>query len=802
MRRLLFFLLSLTIVVSAIEPTASGATATASKPNLSPAVINVSVVSASRAADILRGIYPRANIRVDRSANAVIVLATPEDVTAMRTIVTGIDVHNPTDSNVDAVQLHSATPGDVIPRLRTLFPHASFVASPNRTIVISASQTDMQQAKSIIAAIDTPPATPTPKPHYPTEAIRVTQRSATEVARALAHSAPNVHVAVSGSQVLVSGAPDDVTQAKTLITQLDQPQASVQYTQIYRLRYVDAASVADLLHRSFKNIDVEVDKDLNAVTVLANGTVQQRISDAIAQLDVAPAAPSGGGGGGGGTAAEVIALNAAVPGLNGAPSTSANDIAQTVTQALSNAAPDLKVVVPPNSTQLVLTGSQYGIELAKNLIAKLDQPQPLVVLDTEVLEVDETKAKNLGLQITNPVISSTFSEITPSQPIDGGTPPPLMKLQPFSRTAIQIGAQLNLLIQKGDARILADPRITTVTGRTASIRAGDQLAILTTTGGGTGTVATTQLQTFQTGVTLDITPVVNASNFVTLTLHPTLNSLSGILNGVPQISTRDATTTVGLMDNQTLVIGGLIEENTNNTENKIPIVGDIPLVGRLFRNESVNHTRNELIVTVTPHVVQPGENSFSPSSAIPKMPTPAPLPTLPPGTQMPAASQHPAVLQQHVAPAMPEARPSPAPNPSPVAVATPAPGKSAPQPLPTAFSQTNVFTYGSAPANNYADPSKPVQIFYVQVQPTVVKNGQPVTISAITSTNVDQLVFGTNSLASQTPMSKIGPGQWQSTVPVSTAGLPISSGSVQMMLKATSNQGSVSTIPIPISIAP
>ncbi|MBC5824663.1 MAG: hypothetical protein GIX02_07490 [Candidatus Eremiobacteraeota bacterium] len=105
---------------------------------------------------------------------------------------------------------------------------------------------------------------------------------------------------------------------------------------------------------------------------------------------------------------EVYSLKAAVPGLNGAPSTTATDIATTVTQALSSQAPDLKITVPPSSSELVLTGSQYSIKLAKDLINQLDTAQPLVVLDTEVLEVDETVAKNLGLQLTQPVVGSTF----------------------------------------------------------------------------------------------------------------------------------------------------------------------------------------------------------------------------------------------------------------------------------------------------------------------------------------------------------------------------------------------------------
>ena len=350
---------------------------------------------------------------------------------------------------------------------------------------------------------------------------------------------------------------------------------------------------------------------------------------------------------GGNAGVEVLSLKAAAPGLNGAPSSSATDIATTVTQALQAQAPDLRITVPPNGTQLVLTGSPLSIRLAKNLVDQLDVEQKLVVLDTEILEVDETAAKNLGLSFTVPAVSTTLNETTPSSP-DGGTPPPFLRFQPLTRTPVSFGITLNLLVQSGKGRVLADPRITTISGRTATIRAGDNIAILTTTGGGTGTVATTQLQTFQTGVTLDITPVVNAGNFITVALHPTVNSLAGIANGIPQIATRDTQTTVAMREDETLVIGGLIQDTTTRFETKVPLLGDLPLIGRVFRNDTLNRSRNELIIAVTPHIITPGTRHTSPGPPLPGIPTPAALPTLPAGATLPPRPRE-------------TARPSPAP---------------------------------------------------------------------------------------------------------------------------------------------
>lgn len=336
-------------VVGLQPPIASArahATPTPSPTPNPPVVISFQIISAQRAAAILRSIYPNARITVDSHANAVIVVASGYDEQGMRTIASGIDVKNPTATAVDTYQLKVLTPQTVAERLGGVFPQARVLVAPNRTVIIMASPADMSQIKAIVTAIDTAPPTPTPKPHYPAEAVRVTQRNVKDVAHAVAVEASNVKVAVSGSEILLEGPPDEVDHAKQLIAQLDVPQMGAQYTQVYRLKYIDAESVADLFRRSFPNLPLAVDSDLNAITVTSNLTVQRRIADAVSQLDVPPpGAPGGEGSGPAASGIEVVELKAAIPGLQGGSSTTATDIATTVTQALQGSAGDLHIVV-------------------------------------------------------------------------------------------------------------------------------------------------------------------------------------------------------------------------------------------------------------------------------------------------------------------------------------------------------------------------------------------------------------------------------------------------------------------------
>ncbi len=683
---------------------------------------------------------------------------------------------------------------------------ARIETAPNRTLLISATPGDLAQIKVLVAAIDTPPATPTPAAAGPVEAVRVTKASPRDVARAVANQFRGVRASVAGQSVVLGGPAEDVAKAKALVALIDQPQAGVRYTQVYRLRFVDARSVGDLIARSFRDAQVTTDADLNALSIVATPAQHARIGDAIAQLDASGGVAGSGAGGAPGVLqpgaseaaigagqVEVISLKAAAPGLNGAPSSSATDIATTVTQALQSQAPDLRITVPPNGTQLVLTGGTYAIRLAKALIDQLDVEQKLVILDTEILEVDETAAKNLGLSFTSPTIGTTFSETTPNAP-NGGTPPPFVNFQPLTRSPVSFGITLNLLVQSGKGRVLADPRITTISGRTATIRAGDNIAILTTTGGGTGTVATTQLQTFQTGVTLDITPVVNAGNFITVALHPTVNSLAGIANGIPQIATRDTQTTVAMREDETLVIGGLIQDTSTRTDTKIPILGDLPLIGRAFRNSETNSERNELVITVTPHIVTPGSRAYSPGPPLPVVPSPAPLPTLAPGTRLPAARPAPPPLAP--APLAPAALPPGVP----AAPASTAPSSRLGPPSPSAApaAAPDVFTFGSTPASTAAGPNDPVRIYALTFGPTALRNGTPVHFTATTSANAVRLTIGYPGFS--TSIGQSSPGAWESSYTFSAGGL--APGPAHLTVTASRLDGTTATAQIPVTVVP
>lgn len=157
---------------------------------------------------------------------------------------------------------------------------------------------------------------------------------------------------------------------------------------------------------------------------------------------------------------------------------------------------------------------------------------------------------------------------------------------------------------------------------------------------------------------------------------------------------------------------------------------------------------------------------------------------MPPGTTLPNAPV--------TALATPQPNATPILN-TPIPNATPAPG-----PTPSAFASANVYVYGSPPPNAYAGPYDAPQIFFAQFGPTILRNGVPVTISAITTTNVTKVTIGTSSYT--TALTQIAPSKWQATYTFNLSGFSQSQPTAQITLTAYRADGFSNAIQIPVSV--
>jgi len=179
---------------------------------------------------------------------------------------------------------------------------------------------------------------------------------------------------------------------------------------------------------------------------------------------------------------------------------------------------------------------------------------------------------------------------------------------------------LDLLAQEGLVTVLAEPNLTALSGETANFLAGGEfpfpVAQSSTTPGGTP-VITVEFKPF--GVSLAFTPTVLSGNRISMRVRPEVSAIdttntvtAGGIN-VPGLTTRRAETTVELASGQSFAIAGLVQSNQTITANKVPGLGDIPILGELFKSDKFQHNQTDLVILATPYLVKPISNPAAPA---------------------------------------------------------------------------------------------------------------------------------------------------------------------------------------------
>ncbi len=243
-------------------------------------------------------------------------------------------------------------------------------------------------------------------------------------------------------------------------------------------------------------------------------------------------------------------------------------------------------------------GSPERVARVKSQIELIDVPVDSVILETQFVELSESGARNLGIDFNN---SANQIGIATAQ--KGQFNPLAIGPESFLKS-FALQAALYAQIQKGEGRILSKPRIAAQSGSTAKIITGDALPILTsiTLSGVNG--VSQQVQYVNVGVTLQIAPRVSPDGYVTSQIYAVVSSVTGYSQGYPTISQREAETSASVRDGESFVIGGLTQENVLTSKSKVPILGDIPILGKAFSYEKTTKGKTELYIVITPRIVR------------------------------------------------------------------------------------------------------------------------------------------------------------------------------------------------------
>ncbi len=302
--------------------------------------------------------------------------------------------------------------------------------------------------------------------------------------------------------------------------------------------------------------------------------------------------------------------------------------AKTAANLLKSVLKLKEVYVDEKYHMLVLRENAETIALAEKLIALQDLEEPEVMLEVEVLEVSRNSLLNLGVQITNQLtvspLTGTTSGSVGNNTSNASSPTyklsELLKLNSEKLGITLPSATLSLQKTDGDANLLANPRLRVRDREKAKILIGDRVPVVTTTTTPNGFLSE-NIQYLDVGLKLDVEPEIHLRDEIGLKMSLEVSSLVGSVKTATgsqayQIGTRTISTSLRLRDGETQVLAGLISDADRSDANRIPLLGDLPLVGRLFSSQKDDRQKTEIVMSITPHLVRniqrksPGEEVF------------------------------------------------------------------------------------------------------------------------------------------------------------------------------------------------
>lgn len=298
--------------------------------------------------------------------------------------------------------------------------------------------------------------------------------------------------------------------------------------------------------------------------------------------------------------------------------TNAEEIATIITELLSTDAPDnnatgqqvesnvtKSVTVDKPRNALIFQGSAEEYAQFRSLVEQMDRAPFEVLIEATVAEVTLDQGESLGVVLKFDNAATTVPNSTSIQS-DSGLQVNLI------RDTGDFTAALNAAADQSRVSILSSPRLIAASGKTASMQVGTQVPIITTqqtapdgSTGGTSNILQ-QVQYRDTGVVLDISPIVNSSQRVELTVSQEVSEAQGNDTSdiqSPIILTRSFTTTLSIDDGETVLLAGLISENFSTGDNGVPYLKDVPILGNLFKSSSQSVQKTELIVLLTPYII-------------------------------------------------------------------------------------------------------------------------------------------------------------------------------------------------------
>ncbi len=476
------------------------------------------------------------------------------------------------------------------------------------------------------------------KPSSPEDAlvstiVRPKQTSANALIpliRPLINSQGHIAVYTPSNSLILTDRSANIKRIKQLVEELDKNPADVY--EIVKLKNSSSSQIAKLIDKVFaENSGGMAPNDFNAyaiersnsILLFGDNEIVERMKAVVIKLDVKDQ---------GSSSLKVVYLKYAD--------------AKELVELLNKMTPNIdekssnkgktSISAHEETNSLIISAEPDVMTSITGIISQLDIRRAQVLVEAIIVEISDKLSKDLGFQIlfsgegsNTPIASQRFGNPTPDlSAIVGGLVPgggatavlsTLLSLDGFAtgvgkfkKGEDSFAAILNVLAKNSDSNVLSTPSILTMDNEQSSIIVGQEIPI--TTGESLGTNNSNPFRTInrqEIGIKLSVKPQINEGNSIKLDIQQEVSSLSGpITAGSAEIVTnkRAIETVVMVEDNQTIVLGGLIDDDIQESVRKIPLLGDIPLLGKAFRQEQTTISKKNLVVFLKPTIIRNSED--------------------------------------------------------------------------------------------------------------------------------------------------------------------------------------------------
>jgi general secretion pathway protein D len=524
------------------------------------------------------------------------------------------------------VEIKHVNAGQLIPALRPLVPQEGHLAaSPdNNLIIISDRAANVERMVEIIKRIDKHEVSDI-------EVIRLRYASAVEIVRIINAleqqsrignpqiSKPAALIADERTNsVLISGEKTEKLRLRTLVTHLDTPLESSGNTQVVYLKYAQAKELAEIL----RNVS---DSLTGAKTPRSSPPTPTIVAAPITTPVPAQNQP-----------ANAPQTSTTPPSV--APVASPSSIAQTSSNPIGT-----HIQADPATNSLIITAAPAILQNLLAVVRQLDVRRAQVLVEAIIAEVENNKAQQLGVQWITEGLSGNVGPVglinfgSPSSGIVDVASAIYNKQTPSTTNLngitagigrYNVGGSFNFavllqaLAADRSTNVLSTPSLVTLDNQEAQIHVGQNVPFVTGqyTNTGSTTGVTNPFQTIQrqdVGIKLKVKPQINEGNSIKLDIEQEVSSLVTDKVGTADVvtNTRSLKTSVMVEDSNVLVLGGLIDETLTDNQQKVPLLGDIPILGTLFRSQGTQKVKRNLMVFLHPKIMRNAETEQKISSS-------------------------------------------------------------------------------------------------------------------------------------------------------------------------------------------